>query len=616
MLKLAKQENILQFLMTRCEDGLKQKKSKFKKQKVVIDDIISILKKHNLTLANQLYIQEFLQKNNKQNLSIKLNLCKKNSQNIQSFQILDLDSTKTEKDLMPFWTSFSQIISNKLWLPQKIDSQDLISNCSKTFLINSMPRSQVYLNRNIDLKNKNYQKILCQLSLSSQQDIMEEEVIKKEIILKTRKIRIYPTTKQKIFYNKCFGATRYVYNKILEFVNNNKSKIYTQLDNQSKNGCTYYDKTSKQYCCQQIKDKYFCKKHNKSKIDFGFSLNIGSLRKNSKLFTAKYIKENPWLKNIPYDTRQLVINDFIAAYKAAITNLKNGNIKGFEMKFKSIKQNTCFFHIDKRAVKKDITIFKNKKLGKNRVRSKMKKWYDKNINDKITNNCKIIRYRPGIYYLLLTVKGQVKNENFKMKCVSLDPGVRTFQSFYSPDGIVGKLGDNFINNNTMKHAIKIDKLNSVKKKIKNKRTIRNIIKRQFLLRTKIKNAITDLHWQTTCFLCKNFETIIIPKFGCKNMSNKKISINSKISRKMLMLSHGSFLEKLKTKCKEYKRKLIIVNEAYTSKTCTHCGNIKNDLGGNKNYNCLKCKLKIDRDYNGARNILLKTVCKNLDTESI
>ena len=431
--------------------------------------------------------------------------------------------------------------------------------------------------------------------------------MEKEVILKTKKIRIYPTQKQKKFYNKCFGTTRYIYNKIVEFIKNNNDKVHKTMKTLSQDGCAQYNKKTKKYCCKDIHKGYFCKKHQKTKINYGFSLSLGSLREKSQLFTREYIKDNPWLDEIPYDTRQLVINDFIAAYKAAITNFKNGNIDSFDMGFKSKKQPTQIFHLDKRVIKSNVTIFKRKKLGKTRLRKKMKKWYNKNINNKITNNCKIIRYKPGQYYLLLTVEENLKDKISNFECVSLDPGVRTFQTFYSPDGIVGKIGDTFSEKYLLKHGHRIDNLNSTLSKIKNGKTKCNLRKRQFLLRTKIKNVISDLHWKTAHFLCKNFETIIIPRFGCKNMSNNKLSISSKITRKMLLLSHGAFLEKLKFKCKEYKRKLIITREEYTSKTCTNCGEIKNDLGGNKMFNCSKCNIKIDRDYNGARNILLKTL---------
>ena len=65
-------------------------------------------------------------------------------------------------------------------------------------------------------------------------------------------------------------------------------------------------------------------------------------------------------------------------------------------------------------------------------------------------------------------------------------------------------------------------------------------------------------------------------------------------------------EKLKYKSACYENRTISeINESFTSKTCTRCGNIKNNLGANKHYNCKNCLLKIDRDVNGARNILLK-----------
>jgi len=54
-------------------------------------------------------------------------------------------------------------------------------------------------------------------------------------------------------------------------------------------------------------------------------------------------------------------------------------------------------------------------------------------------------------------------------------------------------------------------------------------------------------------------------------------------------------------------KLYIVSEAYTSKTCTRCG-VLNNIGSNEIYHCKECDLVIDRDINGARNILLKNIC--------
>ncbi len=74
---------------------------------------------------------------------------------------------------------------------------------------------------------------------------------------------------------------------------------------------------------------------------------------------------------------------------------------------------------------------------------------------------------------------------------------------------------------------------------------------------------------------------------------------------MNTLSHYMFKQRLKDKCKEMNKKLEIKEEYYTSKTCTRCGNIKKDLGGVKIYECDRCKMVIERDYNGARNIMLR-----------
>jgi putative transposase len=66
-----------------------------------------------------------------------------------------------------------------------------------------------------------------------------------------------------------------------------------------------------------------------------------------------------------------------------------------------------------------------------------------------------------------------------------------------------------------------------------------------------------------------------------------------------------FIKKNKEISKKFQRKLMIVNESYTSKTCTKCGNIDRKLGYSKLYNCKKCSLEIDIDINGARNIFIK-----------
>ena len=69
----------------------------------------------------------------------------------------------------------------------------------------------------------------------------------------------------------------------------------------------------------------------------------------------------------------------------------------------------------------------------------------------------------------------------------------------------------------------------------------------------------------------------------------------------------------KCKAREYDAVVIEINESYTSKTCGKCGYILNDLGGKKVFECPVCGLEIDRDYNGVRNVYLRTL---VDTPAI
>ena len=73
---------------------------------------------------------------------------------------------------------------------------------------------------------------------------------------------------------------------------------------------------------------------------------------------------------------------------------------------------------------------------------------------------------------------------------------------------------------------------------------------------------------------------------------------------MCMFSFHSFKEKLKYKCDVYSKKLIIVDESYTSCTCGVCGTI-NNTKGKELFSCVSCGLEIDRDVTGSRNILIK-----------
>ena len=88
-------------------------------------------------------------------------------------------------------------------------------------------------------------------------------------------------------------------------------------------------------------------------------------------------------------------------------------------------------------------------------------------------------------------------------------------------------------------------------------------------------------------------------------SNRKIG--KKSVRQMLTWRHFTFRQRLLLSSKDTDTKIHVLGEEYTSKTCSNCMNINYTLGGSKTYKCKKCKVILDRDVNGARNIFLKNV---------
>ena len=68
--------------------------------------------------------------------------------------------------------------------------------------------------------------------------------------------------------------------------------------------------------------------------------------------------------------------------------------------------------------------------------------------------------------------------------------------------------------------------------------------------------------------------------------------------------HYRFQQRLLSKAEELCCEARLVNESWTSKTCTACGCINHGLGASKTFVCPDCGVELDRDVNGARNILL------------
>ncbi|MCE5317854.1 MAG: RNA-guided endonuclease TnpB family protein [Parachlamydia sp.] len=359
--------------------------------------------------------------------------------------------------------------------------------------------------------------------------------VSENTVTRSRKIRIYPNNKP--LFNKYLGLTRYWYNKAVEHLRKEGTKAY-----------------------------------------------LPEVRK------ALFVPDNHpvWAFDCPQRVREHAISDAVSAVKNAKKKFKTSGFQ--QVSFRSRKDNTQRFGFDKQALK-DSFVFGSKKHRGG--------FYASEGFVTEMEGTEIIK-ESGRFYLIIPRKVSIKiPESQRFDCVSLDPGVRTFQTMFSPE-LQGKIGDGDFKR-IFKLCLNMDKLiaKSSKSKCKAKRNIKKALER---LRWKIKDLIEELHKKLAHFLVKTFDKILIPTFETSQMVTK---LRSKTARSMLTFAHYRFKEFLKCKAEEYSCEVIEVNEAYTSKTCSYCGKI-HDIGSKKIMKC-SCGITEDRDINGARGIYLRAL---------
>jgi putative transposase len=163
-----------------------------------------------------------------------------------------------------------------------------------------------------------------------------------------------------------------------------------------------------------------------------------------------------------------------------------------------------------------------------------------------------------------------------------------------------KIGTNLIENISKRLKKLKEKGNNIPIKIKKKNEAR--------IEKKIKNQIDDLHWKTIKYLTQKYDNILLGDMSAKSI----ISKNNKVLHGMIKdicerIRFFQFRQRLEYKCEIENINFLMVNEYYTSKTCSNCGNYNEKLGGNKIYDCKKCKKIFDRDVNACRNIYMKAL---------
>jgi len=405
----------------------------------------------------------------------------------------------------------------------------------------------------------------------------ERKQINADKVIRAKMIKIYPNSAQRATLKLWFAECSRVYNKCVDLYNENPSN---------------------------------------------FPLNF----KKSKLivFSALYPAEQD--KGCPYDILTDEVKTFCANVKSCLSNLAGGHIEGFKMKPKNTSVNQCI-GVPKTAVKKGS--FYPSYLGRMSGLDAETCECDSRVS---------YNHARDNYFMFLPQYREKTIIADRADFVALDPGERIFQTYYSPSEW-GKIGEDS-RGRILKYESKIRKFQRIlskmekdKCKSKTRGKIKNKINRAYC---KIKNIVKEMHNQTCNFLCKKFDTILIPEFKTQGMVrrdgkkkikatvsamktndaaksqfreySKKVRLTGRVKFVLNMQSHYKFRQQLLAKAEEYGCRVEVVGEEYTSQCCTFCGFLSSTYS-NRIKHCDKCASTINRDLNGARNILLKNYKK-------
>ena len=309
-----------------------------------------------------------------------------------------------------------------------------------------------------------------------------------------------------------------------------------------------------------------------------------------------------WVSDQPYSPRELAIFQAVEAHKAA------KKAKG-EAGFRSVKDTsqTIRFQV------------KNWKLGTFYPRD------TKGLSFKSSEPIlEVMQHEPtlslinGQWFICYAIDAPKLDPIQSELSISLDPGIRTFMTGFDGHEIleIGK-GDIGRIYRLARHLDKLMSRIGLSKGREFKRLRYRLRKAAAKIRIKIKNLVSELHKKAANYLTTKYKVIFLPTFETQQMVKKgKRKLATKTARAMVTLSHYRFKQTLKHQASKHGSVVVDVTEEYTSKTCSKCGHIHCKLGGSKKFKCPECGHTLDRDLNGAFNILLKALRDTSNPDSL
>lgn len=294
-------------------------------------------------------------------------------------------------------------------------------------------------------------------------------------------------------------------------------------------------------------------------------------------------KENPEYYKIDSCTLQNVIEQLDRTYNDFFRRIKKGKF-GFP-RFKG-KTRYNSFTIKKQGWKLDKNYLRISNIGTFKIK----------LSRPIEGTIKTITIKKtstGKWFACFNCDNVPEHKLPKLNnIVGIDIGIEAF--------LTDSEGNKVENPRLLKHTLK--RLRVIQRKLTRSNNGSNRRKRTKYRVARyyedIVNQRKDFHHKLANIYINNYDIIVIESLIISNMVQ-----NNRLARDINDCAWGKFFGILKYKAEEAGREVIQINPCNTSKTCSECGTVNQEIKLNdRKWLCKNCGTYHDRDFNAAKNI--------------
>ena len=303
------------------------------------------------------------------------------------------------------------------------------------------------------------------------------------------------------------------------------------------------------------------------------------------LTELKSKEEFSWLKEVNSQSIQASLHNLENAYQRFFTK------KSKFPKFKSKKNNYNSFHVPQK-VKID-----NNKVQIPKFREGIKFINHRELKGKICSATVSKTPSEKYYISILTEQEPTKHQPKTGKNIGIDLGIKDFaitsegQRYTNPK---------FLYKFQRKLKTAQQHLSRKQKGSKSKERARIKVAK---IHEKITNSRNDMQHKVSMSLIKKYDMIALEDLNVKGMVK-----NHCLSKAISDASWSGFVTKLEYKANWYGKTVIKIDRFFpSSKTCSDCGHINQNLTLDvRNWTCV-CGSQHDRDVNASKNILKRAL---------